>query len=88
MTEIEMYKEKAFLVAETTLQNYLAGVGEYGNDIEAAIYIFMDAGVDIKDHFNLDSSEMMDYFHIVNEDYENDEDYIDLDTIIENKYKL
>ena len=48
----------------------------------------MDAGVDIKDHFNLDSSEMMDYFHIVNEDYENDEDYIDLDTIIENKYKL
>ena len=88
MTEIEMYKEKAFLVAETMLQNYLAGVGEYGNDIEAAIYIFMDAGVDIKDHFNLDSSEMMDYFHIVNEDYENDEDYIDLDTIIENKYKL
>ena len=41
MTEIEMYKEKAFLVAETTLQNYLAGVGEYGNDIEAAIYIWM-----------------------------------------------
>lgn len=75
-------------MAETTLQNYLAGVGEYDNDIEAAIYIFMDAGVDIKDHFNLDSSEMMDYFHIVNEDYENDEDYIDLDTIIENKYKL
>lgn len=70
------------------LQNYLAGIGEYGNDIEAAIYIFMDVGVDIKDHFNLDSSEMMDYFHIDNEDYENDEDYIDLDTIIENKYKL
>lgn len=88
MTEIEVYKEKAFLVAETVLQNYLAGIGEYGNDIEAAIYIFMDAGVDIKDHFNLDSSEMMDYFHIDNEDYENDEDYIDLDAIIENKYKL
>ena len=76
-----MYKEKAFLVAETVLQNYLAGIGEYGNDIEAAIHIFIDAGVDIKEHFNLDSSEMMDYFHIVNEDYENDEDYIDLDMI-------